>query len=147
MPKIFRAMLIDGEKPKVAQDKKSLGVLVGPGPDDDIDKDSDGNVHPSSGGMSVSPSLDLLPMHRVPRRLSKKYSDRFGEATGSNRFWLWLMGDGQFEAGRVAAALLFRPDPDMPTKHGYVEPDRKMLVAEYAAALAATRDQWQRWEE
>jgi hypothetical protein len=57
------------------------------------------------------------------------------------------MGDGSFLAGRVAARLVLRPDPDRPAEHGFVEPDRKMSLAEYEAALGATRDQWQRWEE
>ena len=147
MPKIYRAMLIDGDKPQVASGAKALGVRAGSGPNTDIGVDAEGNVHPATGGMSVSPSLDLLPMHRVPRRLKKKYPDRFPGATASDRFWCWWMGDGPFEAGRVAAKLVLRPDPEMPKEHGFVEPDKKMSLSDYEAALAATRDQWQRWEE
>ena len=140
-------MLLDGDRPQVARSKKALGVLFGAGPDDDIEADAEGNVHPAKGGMSVSPRLENLPMHRVPRRLGKKYPDRFPGATGSNQFWCWWMGEGPFEAGRLAARLVLRPDPDMPKTHGFVEPDQKMGLVEYEDALAATRDQWRRWEE
>jgi hypothetical protein len=140
-------MLIQGEFPQVAPDKKALGVLIGPSPQDDLDADDQGNVHPGAGGMSVAPTVDLLPMHRVPRRLRTKYPDRFPKAVGSDRYQCWWMGDGPFVAGRVAARLVLRPDPVRPKEHGFVEPDQTMNWSEYEAALAATRDQWRRWEE
>ena len=140
-------MVLDGDKPQIARSKKALGVLVGSGPDDDIETDADGNVQPAKGGMSVSPSLELLPPHRVPRRLSKKYPERFPDATGPNQLWCWWMGEGPFGAGRVADRLALRPDPAIPEAHGFVEPDQEMSLAEYEAALAATRDLWRRWEE
>jgi hypothetical protein len=57
------------------------------------------------------------------------------------------MGEGAFVAGRIVEHLVLRLDPDAPDRHGFVEPERKMTVAEYEAAITATRDQWRRWEE
>jgi hypothetical protein len=57
------------------------------------------------------------------------------------------MGEGDFVAAPLATDLVLRPDPKRPTEHGFVEPDRDMAVAEYEAAVAATREQWSRWED
>jgi hypothetical protein len=97
--------------------------------------------------MSVSPSVDALPTHRLPRRLLKKYPERFPDASGSNRLICWWMGEGAFDARRVADHLQLEPDPDDPQRHGFVEPDDRMKTEDYEAALSATRDQWQKWEE
>jgi hypothetical protein len=147
MPLIFRAMLADGDKPMLGASKRTLGACIGSGPNDDISVDEQDCVHPGTGGMSISPSADRLPMHRIPRRLKERFPDRFAEATGSNRLWIWSMGEGPFEAGQIADRLDCRPDPARPEEHGFVEPAQVMPQAEYQAALAATRDSWQRWEE
>jgi hypothetical protein len=147
MPLIFRAMLIDGDKPLTGPDRKRLGVRVGPDVQtDDINTDGNGDVHPNTGGMSVSPSVDALPMHRVPRRLRNASPDRFSRATGSNNFACWWMGEGSFVLGPVADHLQLRPDPDHPDRHGFIEPNQKMSRVDYENALTATKDQWQRWE-
>jgi hypothetical protein len=52
------------------------------------------------------------------------------------------MGEGLFTEGPFADRLLFRPDPEKPTKHGFIEPAARMPGGEYQAALAATRDRW-----
>ena len=96
--------------------------------------------------MSVAPAVDHLPMHRVPRELRRRFPDRFPGATGSNRYACWWMGEGKFESSPVAELLVLRPDPRRPTQHGFVEPDQKMLIAQYQSALAATRASWRRWE-
>jgi hypothetical protein len=147
MAKIYRAMLIDGEFPQLGgEPQKSLGVRVGGGANDDIPCDAEGNVHPNTGGMSVAPEVHHLPMHRVPRELRRRFPERFPDATGSNRYACWWMGEGRFESSPVADLLVLRPDPKRPTQHGFVEPDRKMSVAQYQGALAATRTSWRRWE-
>jgi hypothetical protein len=147
MPLIWNGMKMDGGGPAVGRGAVLLGVRVGPGENDDISPDADGFVTPGRGGMSVSPSLDALPPHRVPRRLQKKYPERFPDASAPNGVHCWSMGEGPFTAERVAGGLRLRPDPDHPEGHGFVEPDDRMKTADYEAALGATRNQWRRWEE
>ncbi len=147
MPLIWRGMKIDGDRPRVGRGPICLGVRVGPGENDDINSDGDGFVYPGRGGMSVSPSVDALPSHRLPRRLRHAYPDRFPDASGPNGLRCWSMGKGAFAEDQVAERLFLRLDPDDPEKHGFVERDDKMNLADYEAALGATRDQWQRWEE
>jgi hypothetical protein len=140
-------MKIDGDRPQVGRGPLVLGVRVGPGENDDVNPDAEGYLHPGQGGMSVSPSAEALPPHRLPRRLHKKYPERFPDATAPNGAHCWWMGEGAFVPERVADRLRLRLDPDDPERHGLVEPDDKMKTEDYEAALAATRDQWQRWEE
>jgi hypothetical protein len=147
MPLIWKGMKSDGDRPKVGRGAALLGVRVGPGENDDINPDEAGFVRPGQGGMSVSPSVDALPAHRLPRRLSRAYPTRFPDADGPNNLYCWSMGVGAFAEGQVAAQLRLRLDPDDPETHGFVEPDGKMVLADYEAALAATRDRWQKWEE
>jgi hypothetical protein len=104
-------------------------------------------VHPGAGGMSVAPRAEALPPHRLSRRLRDKYPDRFPDASGSNNVNCWSMGSGTFSQGRVARRLCLRLDPRHPETHGFVEPDATMKTADFEAAVAATRDQWRRWEE
>jgi hypothetical protein len=73
--------------------------------------------------------------------------ERFPGATGSNRLHCWSFGEGAFASGRLADRLGLRLDPDQPERHAFVEPDTKMSLADYEAALTATRDGWRRWEE
>jgi len=146
MPLIWRAMRADGENPEVGRDAAALGVRVGDGENDDINPDGDGFVNPGIGGMSVSPSVDAFPVWRIPKRLRDKFPDRFPQASGSNRLCCWWMGEGAFEAGPVADGLLLRLDPRRPERHGFVEPNGKMAVADYQQALVNTREQWNRWE-
>jgi len=97
--------------------------------------------------MSVSPSVETLPPHRLPRRLQKKYPERFPEASAPNAVYCWSMGEGGFVPGFVADHLRLRLDPEAPERHGFVEPEGRMKVEDYEAALGATRNQWRRWEE
>jgi hypothetical protein len=131
-------MLPDGGQPQVGPSALALGVRVPPDEHADIDVSADGLVEPRTGGMSVAPAWRLLPVHRIPRRLR----DRFPRAAGKIQLFLWRMGEGPFTEGPFADRLFFRPDPEKPSKHGFVEPKARMPVGEYQAALAATRDQW-----
>lgn len=142
MPLIWRGMRMSEDRPEVGRGGNLLGVRVGSGETDDIPEEN-GCVQPGTGGMSVSPSLETLPPHRLPRRLRS----RFPEASGSNRLHCWSMGDGPFVFGGVAESLVLRLDPDDPERHGFVEPERRMPVEEYEAAITATRVQWRRCEE
>ena len=96
---------------------------------------------------SAGTSVDALPPHRLPRRLQQKYPERFPEAMAPNGVHCWSMGQGAFSADRVAEYLRLRLDPDDPDRHGLVEPDDRMKLKDYEAALATTQGQWQRWEE
>ncbi len=49
------------------------------------------------------------------------------------------MGDGQFKNGPLMAGLSLRKENK---HHGFIEPAYRMLLADYLAALAATRDEW-----
>jgi len=146
MPLIWRAMKADTDGPQVGRGAALLGVRVGSGENDDVNPDGDGYLHPGRGGMSVAPSPEALPPHRLPRRLQKKYPERFPDATGPNGVHCWGIGEGAFAPGKVADRLGLRLDPDDPARHGLVEPDGKMKIEDYEAALGATRDQWRRWE-
>ena len=137
---------MDGEHPEVGRGAKLLGVRCGMGESDDLPVNGD-EVEPGTGGMSVAPSLDALPSHRLPRRLKTKYPDRFSDAAGSDRLHCWSMGEGEFLAGPVASDLVLRLDPERPNQHGFVEPDKKMLLTDYEKAIAATRELWIRWGE
>jgi hypothetical protein len=135
MPLIYRAMLRDGEYPKIGPTAKTLGVRI---PDDIAEQGQ--FVFPGTGGMSVAPTWRALPMYRVPRRLKHLAA----KAAGSNNYECWKMGVGPFEAGAVADGLSLRPDrPD----HGLVEPSAAMPSEEYQKSLAATREQWRVDEE
>lgn len=133
--------MADG-RPEVGCGGNLLGVRVGSGETDDIPEEN-GYVQPGTGGMSVSPSLETLPPHRIPRRLQS----RIPEATGSNQLHCWSMGEGAFVHSSVTERLILRPDPKAPERHGFVEPEQEMPVAEYEAAITATQNLWRRWEE
>src|SRR4051794_2247045 len=83
MPLVWRGMFMTAEQPELKRGKNHLGVLIGHGENDDITEEG-GEVQPNAGGMSVSPNLESLPVHRTPRRLREKHPERFPEATGSN---------------------------------------------------------------
>ena len=102
--------------------------------------DSDGYVHPDTGGVSVARSInDLLP-HLIPKRLRVRFED----AVGSNSRFVWSMGEGVFSEGVVADGLLLRRKPENTQRkvQGLVEPAFLMLLQDYQSALAATRPQW-----
>lgn len=132
MPKIFRAMRSEGEIPALGDN--DLGVRV----PTDIEPDTQGNVSPGTGGMSVAPSLRLLPAHRVPQRLAGLVS----KARGSNTFRIWSMGEGTFVAGTVSDELALRLDPERPKRHGLIEPAQEMGLRAYVMALHETRPIW-----
>lgn len=146
MPLVWRGMRMADGQPEVGPGKQLLGVVVGDGPNDDIAAE-DGTGRPDTGGMSVSPAVERLPAHRLPRRLKAKYPYRFPGASGSDRLHCWSMGEGDFVAGPFAAGLVLRLDPAKPDVHAFVEPETTMLADEYQAAIAATRGSWTRWEE
>jgi hypothetical protein len=131
MPRIYRAMKKEGERPKTGRTAMTLGVRI-PG---DIAVDEKGCVSPLTGGMSVAPAWRLLPSHRIPARLRHLCLD----AAGSNNLHCWKMGDGEFVDGPLSSALNFRRDT---ATHGLVEPNAIVLLETYEANLTATREHW-----
>lgn len=143
MPRIYTGMLADGDKPMIVPNARMLGVRtpadVTVDTEPDIRPDSNGNVYPATGGMSVSPTLMHLPGHRLPRRLKQL---GVPNATGNNNLRVWALGEGPFQQEQIAPDLLLRPDPAKPTAHGFVEPDRTMSMADYQAAVALAQNSW-----
>jgi len=122
-------------KPALGSGATTLGVRVPA----DIAPDDAGKIAPESGGMSVSPSLVDLPLHRIPRRL--RSCPEIHGATGKDTDFVWSMGQGPFVSEAVAPRLRLRPDPRN-ARHGFVEPDVVMTLADYTDALGATQPQW-----
>lgn len=144
MPLVYRIMFADGDGPLVGADANRLGVRVG-GNRPDISVEPDGTVYPGTGGLSVSPNMQRLPPHLIPKRLRPI----FPGARGSNSkptLIPWHMGEGEFAAGPVSDELELRPDPRYPDAHGLIEPARATSLPAYQAALAATRPLWVRHE-
>ena len=137
MPLIYRAMTVDGDKPLIANSARGLGVRVGNGPHDDIPVDANGDVAPSTGGMSVAPSWRVLPEIRIPRRLREK-GVLF--ARGKDVDACWRLGDGAFVATPVTEGLMLRPDRH---DHGTVEPNGLIALDQYRNNLGATRELWE----
>lgn len=114
----------DGGMPVVGESARRLGVR----PEIDIEPDTESLVQPASGGMSVSPGHPRnLPRHRKPPEWG---------GTGLDQVW-------EISEGELGDDLVYRPDPDRPDIHGFVEPARPMTFAEYQGALAGTRLMWQ----
>ena len=138
MPKVYRVMRREGDFPAIGESAATLGVRI----PQDIQPDEGGKVAPGVGGMSVSPSLADLPFFLVPKRLAALHPS----ARGSNANFVWSYGEGAFVASYFAASLLLRPDPTH-LGHGFVEPERQMILEEYQDALVATRQGWRVAEE
>ncbi len=138
MPKIYRAMKgATDNLPVVEPSARSLGVRVPPSPRADVDIDSNGCVIRNQKGMSVAKQWRDLPRHRIPERLDD------GElgAIGPNSDRCWKMGTGLFQPGEVSADLDLVIKSHDPAK-GNVVPNQTIPLAQFQAALAATRDQW-----
>jgi hypothetical protein len=143
MPTIWRGMMADGDKPKIAPGSaQGLGVRAC-----DLPVGENGQVQPGTGGMSVADRPESLPLHRVPRRLQKKYPERFPDARASDNYHCWHMGEGAFVSAQITETLNVRPDPKNPETHGFVEPGRTMLFTLFEQLLADTQPMWHRWEE
>ncbi len=61
------------------------------------------------------------------------------KARGSDDAACFRFGDGPFEAGAFADGLVLSPDSP---RHAVVEPASRMPLADFEAALAATRAGW-----
>lgn len=132
MPRVFRAMRKDEDGlPSLGRSSGDLGVRPGI----DVDVDHQGRVLTNGKGMSVSPSWRDLSMHRIPKPLRHWVPG----ARGSNNAYCFRRGEGPFEPGVFAEALILQPDS--PT-HGVIAPAELTPLDNYEAALAATRSDW-----
>ena len=85
-------------------------------------------VKPNIGGMSVSPPPPYnLPIHRR--------SAKFG---GTGKDPVWEINKNCLNAFQ----LQYRPDPNQPNKHGFIEPKKEMSFEEYQQLIAATQHDW-----
>ncbi|MFT4173775.1 MAG: RHS repeat-associated core domain-containing protein [Rhodocyclaceae bacterium] len=119
LEKIARGMVDDDGSPKVGPSARELGARPGT----DIKVDSNGNVHPNSGGISVAPNPDSLPRHRKP--------PEFG-GIGKDPVW-------EIDTSDLGNDLKHVPDSPF---HGTIQPRRTMSLEEYQEALASTKDKW-----
>ena len=135
MPRIFRAMVEDGQVPMIGHtDGAMLGVR-----ECDVTI-VEGLVQPKRGGMSVSPTIADLPPHLIPKRLRAKYPDARRGTTKPDTL-PWRFGAGAFEAGPLCDKLVLTPDLEA-VGHGYVETDLPMPLQEHRAAVEATQPSW-----
>jgi len=109
--------------PKPGASARTLGVRA----TIDIPVGEDEYVWPEMGGMSVSPPPpeNLSPWRRPPE---------FG---GTSKDTLW-----ELDTDQLPDALRYRPDPDNPDAHGFIEPSRPMTFEEYQRALHGSRGLW-----
>jgi hypothetical protein len=126
MTTVYRGMKDDGEgQPLCGTSARTLGVRL----EGDIVIREDGTVGPSTGGMSVAidDPRDLPPHRRPPEH----------GGWGSDPVW-------KIDVDDLPSSLVFRPDPEDPSRHGFIEPMETMMLDEYQGALAATRAMWAR---
>ncbi len=104
---------------------RELGIRI----NIDIEVDSDDYVYPGTGGMSVSPPPPSnLPEHRRPVELN-----------GTGKDPLWKISSEILSQYR----LQYRPDPQKPNQHGFIEPIEKMLLHFFQMALTLTSNDWE----
>jgi hypothetical protein len=109
--------------PKPGSSARTLGARC----NIDIPINEDGFVEPEMGGMSVSPPPpENLPYIRRP----PKYG-----GTGKDPVWA-------VDTDKLPEELGYRPDPERPDEHGFIEPSRRMVFEEYQRAIHATRGLW-----
>jgi hypothetical protein len=139
MPRMYRVMTPDEDgKPKIGATARTLGVrpqIDGLGLGDIPVRE--GSVAPGTGGMSVAPQLQDLPLWRIPRRYALPGKGMVG--TGKYEDSCWWMGDGLFRNEVISDRLNLVVDS--PT-HGEVQPSSSMLLEAYQTALSTTRDSW-----
>jgi hypothetical protein len=121
----------EGRKPCLGASASTLGIRfhdpTNPTRVHDIRADADGLVHPDTGGLSVTPD-DPEKMY---------YRHRPVALGGLSRHQLFSL-----EPDRLGPKLRYRPDPDNPDGHGFIEPATSMPASEYELAIKELRDAW-----
>ncbi|MDN7908563.1 RHS repeat-associated core domain-containing protein [Burkholderia diffusa] len=118
---VYRAMKTGGDGfPVVEPTARGLGARPGV----DIPVDTNGMVHPDTGGISVAPeSARNLPPHRRPESLG---------GTGKDCACL-------LNTANLPKSLRYVQDS---AKHGTIQPSTSMSLTDYQAALRSTREKW-----
>lgn len=84
-------------------------------------------VHSGSGGVSVSPPPpENLPEHLRPPEFGGYGKDPLYE----------------LDTDELPPKLRYRPDPENPTGHGFIEPSGSMSFEDFEQAIHGTRDLW-----
>ena len=137
MSLVFRVMREEADGyPRVEQSANGLGVRPG----SDIDIDPSGHVRVNDKGMSVNLNWRNAPTFRIPSRLRHLIEG----ARGSEANACFRYGSGPFERGEFAKGLMVEPDS---STHAVIVPNAPVPLAEYEADLAATRSEWEKFEE
>lgn len=124
---------------------RQLGVRVHPTDPHDVKPDTRGNVGPDRffegerEGMSVSPSFETLPLHRVPPQFRWLRPDARGNS--KDRIFA-LHANGPFVRTVIDNDLELAPDDEDTPDHGVVQPRRVMHADAFQAALGGTRRRW-----
>lgn len=136
MPKMYRSRIRDLDSlPLIGNSAKSLGVRI----PEDISADATGSVNPGTEGMSVASDWTKLQPWRIPARLRDRHPDGAAGAAGTDpKLFVFSHGDGAFTHGPVSADLVLH----VSGTHGSVAPARRMPLADYRSAIAATRGDW-----
>lgn len=109
------------------EEPRASARTLGARPNIDIPINEDESVEPETGGVSVSPdSPENLPPYRRP--------PEFG-GIGKDPLW-------ELDTDDLSDELVYRPDPDDPHRHGFIEPSYKMAFEQYQQALRETRSLW-----
>jgi RHS repeat-associated protein len=118
---VYRAMKTDSNGAPIAEPTaRGLGAR----PNVDILVDSDGMVHPNTGGMSVAPgSAENLPLHRRPTTLGGKGKDCACRLNTKD----------------LPKGLKYVQDG---AAHGTIQPSASMPLPDYQSALGATSNKW-----
>ena len=126
---LFRVMQPAKDRlPQVGPSSRKLGVRV----PDDIEADSNGDVGPGTGGLSVTPSsMWDLPHHRRPRGMGQG-------ASGPPNDCVYGIEEDELRPH----PLVVRPDLHSHRPHAFIEPSWRMQLTVYEAALANTRNSW-----
>lgn len=132
MPRVYRLMKREADRPKIGDAAMCLGVRPG-----EVPVNPAGFVGPGTGGLSVYDALRSIPAGMLPKRLRSLIPG----AVNSNNLTVWALGEGPFAEGPIADEFVLRIDPDDP-KHGFIEPRDIMPLGEYQSALARTVDSW-----
>jgi len=74
------------------------------------------------------PPATNLARHRLPRELGGTSRDPVFE----------------LDTDELPEELIYRPDPENPRGHGFVEPSRRMSFEEYQQTIYGTRTLWHR---
>ena len=139
----FRSMKSEPDRvcPVVGDSGTKLGVR-----ERDLPPDINGLAQPKQGGMSVISSIAgfrrrigqlRFPPDYVPRRLAE--NGKIPGATGSNRFHIFKIGEGEFCSGNLNEELFVEQDQE---DHATVQPMTAVPYEQFRTAIAATRDHW-----